>query len=200
MHMAFLKKLKDKLTPPKATISLTLNKSSFALGENVEGTLSVSSDEEFDATEVRCEIQCVEEAKKTKRVYDEALRREIERQVMESATLYSAKPKISGPLHLTKGFAQTFPFSINIPIGGRPTYKSIDSKVTWFMKGVIAVDGRPDVTSSTLEIQVTQPSATPVIKEKEIIREVVMIPCKYCGTLTPQTSIECPNCGAKRTA
>jgi hypothetical protein len=198
--MAFLKKLKDKLTPPRATISLTLNKSSFALGENVEGTLSVSSDEEFDAAEIRCEIQCIEEAKKIKRVYDEMHRREIERQVMESATLYSAKPKVSGPLHLAKGFAQTFPFSINIPVGLRPTYKSIDSKVTWFIKGVVAVDGRPDLTSSTIEIQVTQPSAAPIIKEKEIIREVVMIPCKYCGTLMPQTSTICPNCGARRTA
>ena len=40
---------------------------------------------------------------------------------------------------------------------------------------------------------------TPSIKEKEVIREVVMIPCKYCGGLMPQTSIFCPNCGAKRT-
>jgi len=36
-------------------------------------------------------------------------------------------------------------------------------------------------------------------KEKEtIIKEVVMIPCQYCGSLMPQTSIFCPHCGAKR--
>jgi len=40
-----------------------------------------------------------------------------------------------------------------------------------------------------------------VTKEKEtILREVVMIPCKYCGGLMPQTSVYCPNCGAKRKA
>jgi ribosomal protein L40E len=37
------------------------------------------------------------------------------------------------------------------------------------------------------------------IKEKEtIIKEVVMIPCMYCGALTPQTAIFCSNCGASR--
>jgi hypothetical protein len=35
------------------------------------------------------------------------------------------------------------------------------------------------------------------VKEKEIIKEVVLIPCKYCGGLMPQTSIFCPNCGAR---
>jgi hypothetical protein len=40
-----------------------------------------------------------------------------------------------------------------------------------------------------------------VTKEKEtIVKEVVMIPCKYCGGLMPQTSVYCPNCGAKRKA
>jgi hypothetical protein len=38
-----------------------------------------------------------------------------------------------------------------------------------------------------------------IIKEKEtIIKEVVMIPCQYCGGLMPQASVFCPNCGAKR--
>jgi len=34
---------------------------------------------------------------------------------------------------------------------------------------------------------------------REVIREVVVIPCKYCGTLFPQTATFCPHCGAKRT-
>jgi len=36
------------------------------------------------------------------------------------------------------------------------------------------------------------------IKEKEIIKEIVMIPCQYCGSLIPQTSLVCGNCGAGR--
>jgi len=36
-------------------------------------------------------------------------------------------------------------------------------------------------------------------REKEtIIKEIVMIPCPYCGALTPVTSLFCPNCGASR--
>jgi len=43
------------------------------------------------------------------------------------------------------------------------------------------------------------PPPPPVTKEKEtIIKEIVMVPCRYCGGLMPQTSVFCPNCGAKR--
>jgi len=38
-------------------------------------------------------------------------------------------------------------------------------------------------------------SAQPMTVEKE----VVMIPCKYCGALMDDTATVCPNCGAKRT-
>jgi hypothetical protein len=36
-------------------------------------------------------------------------------------------------------------------------------------------------------------------EQRVVIREVVVIPCKYCGTLFPQTEMSCPHCGAKRT-
>lgn len=39
-----------------------------------------------------------------------------------------------------------------------------------------------------------------IVKETTVVKEVVMIPCRYCGALMPQTSTFCPNCGAKRTA
>ena len=35
---------------------------------------------------------------------------------------------------------------------------------------------------------------------REVIREVVVIPCKYCGTLFAQTATFCPHCGARRKA
>jgi predicted metallopeptidase len=83
----------------------------------------------------------------------------------------------------------------------------VENRVTWNIKGVVAVKDRPDITSPTSEIQVVQPTviqaaptvqAAPVVKE--IIREIVMIPCKYCGGLMPQTDTTCPKCGARRTA
>lgn len=195
--MSFLRRIKEGLTSPKARIAVQLSRGSFALGENVEGTLLVSSDEDFDAKEIRCEIQSVEEAKRVKSIYDETAKREVMKEVSESATLYSAKPTVTGPLHLTRGFSQAFPFSLNLPAGLRPTFKSLDSSITWSIKAVVGIEGRPDVTSATVEIQVTQPSPAQV-REKEIVREIVMIPCKYCNALMPQTDITCPHCGAKR--
>jgi sporulation-control protein spo0M len=197
--MSFFKKFKDRFAAPNAAVSLQLNKNSFASGENIEGSLAVTSNEEFDVKEIRCEFQCVETKKRITLQYDAALKQSVPREVQESATLWSVKPQLSGLLHLTPGFSQNYPLSINIPAGGRPTFHSVEQNVAWTLKGVIAIEGRPDVTSTTIEIQVLPPSATPVIKEKEIVREVVMIPCKYCGTLMPQTDVVCPNCGAKRT-
>ena len=31
-----------------------------------------------------------------------------------------------------------------------------------------------------------------------IVREVVMVPCEYCGGLMPTTAIQCPSCKAPR--
>ncbi|MCW4044202.1 MAG: sporulation protein [Candidatus Bathyarchaeota archaeon] len=195
----FFKKFTNKFTAPNATVQLKLGQYSVALGENLEGTLTVSSNEDFDATEVRCEISCVERAVVIRQEYDPQLRRMLPRQVQESSVLFAAKPVLSGPLHLANGETRDFPLSINIPAGGRATLQGMDRSVTWSIKGVVAVDGRPDVTSSVAGLQVVQPSAQPVIKEKEVVRQVVMIPCKYCGMLMDQLVTVCPNCGAKRT-
>jgi len=45
-----------------------------------------------------------------------------------------------------------------------------------------------------------KPPVKEIIREKEIIKEIVMVPCSYCGGLMPQTSTFCPNCGARRKA
>jgi hypothetical protein len=37
-----------------------------------------------------------------------------------------------------------------------------------------------------------------LVTKEVITKEVVMIPCEYCKTLMPQTSVFCPNCGARR--
>jgi heme/copper-type cytochrome/quinol oxidase subunit 2 len=39
-----------------------------------------------------------------------------------------------------------------------------------------------------------------IVKEKEIIKEIVMVPCIYCGSLMPQTALFCNTCGAGRKA
>ncbi len=197
--MPFFKSFTNKFTAPKANVQLKLNQYSATLGENLEGTLTVSSMEDFDVTEVRYEISCVEQARVIRQEYDPQLRRYLPREVQESQVLFAAKPALSGATHFANGENRDFPVSVNIPAGGRATMQGMDRSVTWSIKGVVAVDGRPDVVSKTVDLQVVQPSAQPVIKEKEVVRQVVMIPCKYCGTLMDQLVTTCPNCGAKRT-
>ena len=36
--------------------------------------------------------------------------------------------------------------------------------------------------------------------EKETIKEIVLVPCLYCGSLNPQTALFCSTCGAGRKA
>ena len=193
--MGFFKKLKERVTSPKATVSLKLNKNVYALGENLEGALTVASEEEIDATEIRAELRCIEK-RKTRRLETETRTlpdgrqetRQVWRDHVEETTIHSANPQASGPTHLSAGYRSDFAFSATIPPGGKPSYASVDASVTWNIKGVIGVKGRPDVTNSTIEIQVVEAP------------EIAMISCEYCGTLMPETDISCPNCGAKRKA
>jgi len=49
------------------------------------------------------------------------------------------------------------------------------------------------------QVEKLKETTTKETTTKEVVtREVVMIPCEYCGSLMPQTSIFCPNCGARR--
>ncbi len=189
--MGFFKRFKK----PKTNVSLTIPKSTFELGEDLKGAITVVSEEEFDATEVRAELRCVEKKKRERWEYDERTRRNVRRVYWDVATLHSADPKAGGELHLVPGFRKTFPFSANIPAGGRESFDALDAGVTWSIKGVVATKGRPDATSKTMELQVIRPAAgSAVIREKE----VVMVPCEYCGSLMPETATSCPNCRAPR--
>jgi hypothetical protein len=196
--LGFFKKFTNKLTPPEAKVYLALATSTIALGENLQGTLTVESKEDFETTEVRCEIQCVEQSKVIKEVYDATLRTNVPKVVEQSAVIFSAKPSLSNATHFGNGEKRDFPLNINIPAGGHSTIMDIDHKVTWSIKGVLAVDGRPDRTSSMYDLQIVKLTSQPVI-QREVIKTVVMIPCKYCQTLMDQTVTACPNCGARRT-
>jgi hypothetical protein len=190
--MSVFRKLKEKVTPPKVNVSITLKKPFFTLGDALEGVVQVESQEEFDCTEIRCELECVERVRRIKRVYNEALKREVEQQVWESAVVFSAKPQLAGALHISEGFVQSYHFKILIPPGAQPSFKSLDRVVAWGLKGVVAVDGRPDAVSKTVELQVAPPS--------QVQQAPLTVSCKYCGTVFSQSEVKCPNCGAPRTA
>jgi len=44
----------------------------------------------------------------------------------------------------------------------------------------------------------TSSQNAPVIKEREIIREIIKIRCSYCGNLYDEKEDKCPHCGGKR--
>lgn len=199
--MSFLKKLHDKVTAPDSNIDLKLNNWSVPAGQNLTGILALTAREEFDCTEVRCEIECNETDRVIRYSYDATIKRSLPHEVMETALVYSSKPILSGPCHLYNGENKNFTINITIPPNVRPTNQGFDQKVVWTIKGVAAIDGRPDITTHTAEFQVIQ-APPPPIDQPQIVKEVVIvkIPCKYCQTLFNQLDTTCPNCGAKRTA
>jgi hypothetical protein len=199
--MGFFKKLHDKVTAPDCSIELKLNNWTVSLGENLQGSLEVHSRENFDSTEVRCVIECTETAKIIKYEYDPSLKRSLPRVATESSIVFVATPVLSGLTKFNNGENRAFPINVSLPLGGKLSYQGIDNRIVWTIKGIVAVDGRPDVTTSSNEFQVLQlpQSTTGQQVVKEVVHEVVKIPCRYCQTLFNQLDTACPNCGAKRT-
>lgn len=61
------------------------------------------------------------------------------------------------------------------------------------------IRGKRDVVFSISDGQVIMPGferSRPIKEIEKITREVVAIPCKYCGALIPMGSTACPECGA----
>jgi hypothetical protein len=177
---------------PKTTVTFKLPKTSVALGSSINGTIVVSSDEEFDATEIRAELRCIEKVRRERWVYNERLRRDVRQVYWDTATLVSEDLNASGSMHIVPGFEKTFPLKVNIPASGRETLDGIDASVSWFIKAVVGVNDRPDPTGDTIELQIFRATAG-VAKE-----EVEMVPCEYCKALMPATTSSCPICGAPR--
>lgn len=190
--MSFFK----KFTKPKSSVSLRLNKNTLNFGDKLEGTLTVSSEEDVDVTEIRAELRC-EEKKKQQFQMSDGHGGQHGGDSWQNKTIYREDPQVSGPIHLSTGYRGEFPFSTNLA-GGLPSYAGDARTVTWTIKGVIGIKGRPDVISPAAGIQVAAPPT--VTMERIVEREVVMIPCDYCGGLFPQTVTICPRCKAPRKA
>jgi hypothetical protein len=177
---------------PKTKITFKITKPTIALGATMDGIITISAKEEYDATEIRAELRCIEKRRRERWVYNQRLRRNIRHEYWETATLHAEDLKASGSIHIVPGFKKTFPVKINIPAGGRETRDGMDSNVSWFIKAVVGVDDRPDATSDTIELQVVKAAA---LSAKE---EVEMVPCEYCKSLMPANLSSCPFCGAPR--
>ncbi len=194
--MNFFKKLEGRFVAPKADINLQFSEDYAVLGEELEGTLNVLPHETIEAEEIRCEITCSETARVTKTTYDPAIKSMVTREVTENRSLYQAKPSCHPATQLVSGVGRAFKFCLSIPAGSRPTYMSVNDSVRWKIKGVVAVHGRPDVTTEELEIQVISQSQKPLDQPPKIH----LVACEYCQTGVPEDVLVCPNCGARKTA
>ena len=84
-----------------------------------------------------------------------------------------------------------------------------DSEYVFHLKGVGSKEIEPfrdmilrqvqSIRGAVTSAQTVQVGAIPIQKEV-VTREIVMLPCGYCGGLMPQTSLFCPNCGARKKA
>lgn len=194
--MSFLKKLSSHLIAPKATVNLMLSDQYAVLGDNLEGTLTVTAHETIDAEEIRCELGCMEAVQVSRTEYDPTLKCPVTRHYTENRGLYQANAVLNPATQLVPEVTRSFRLCAVIPAGARPTFMSAIDNVEWQIKGVVAVHGRPDVTTETLHFQVIPESQRPANQAPKIR----LVPCEYCQALMPETTLACPNCGAKRKA
>lgn len=194
--LGFLKNFSKRLTQPDADANLQLSEQYVVLGDYLEGTLTINPRETIDADEIRCEIKCTETARVLRSYYDAAAKRMVTRMVTETSTLYQANALCSPATQIVNGVGRTFKLSASIPIGSRSSFTSINDNIEWEIKGVVAVHGRPDLTTRTVQFQVVPESQRPQNQAPKIR----LINCEYCQAAMPDTTLACPNCGAKRKA
>lgn len=206
----------NRFTRPKAEMSLGINNNQLFFGNEINGIVKFNSQENFDVEDITVWLLCVESVKKVRKYQETVMVRQNqfddfddkpetqvvwrEKEYFDRATLFSDHVQVCGPMPAIIGLTLDFPFTFKLPLIGRETYHSVDSSVRWSVSAIMESKGRKQIhAKGGGEILVAKPSTTTTVN-KEVIREVVLIPCAYCGGLMPQTSIFCPNCGARRRA
>ncbi len=62
--------------------------------------------------------------------------------------------------------------------------------------GFIVVISLPRMLQKSTQTQLEEPTA--IVREREIIKEIVKIRCPYCNNLYDEKYDKCPHCGGKR--
>lgn len=122
--MGLFKKFTKSFSVPNANVSVTLSQIAFVQGQEVTGSLLVSSSEEFDITELRVEL---EDSEIVRADYQESVKiggkdEVVKRTAEEHTILFSVKTSVSGPMHITQGFTGEYKFKIPIPVNASITY------------------------------------------------------------------------------
>ncbi len=184
--------------PPNAKIELTAQKTQYCLGDQISGTIKISSNEEFEINQAVVCLTCNENIKKTR--ISGTQYGTYQSEYWDGGVIYTASCKLFGAAHMPIGFTATYPYTLTISDAAMETLYSVDHYVKWLLNATLEANGRQNIQTATYEIQVRRPqisqSSPSIVKEVE--REIVLIPCSYCSALMPQTAVFCPNCGARR--
>lgn len=172
---------------PNASVSINIDKDNFVLGETITGTLLVTSNEDFEASEIRVELQGTEkltlgqsfgagpETPET-HIYSPRTSTSTVQGTVTYPPMYKGQTKLSDRLRMPPGFSQTYPFSIAIPKGLGPTYQGTrrDGFLvrTWTLKGIVSVGGRPDIETKR-DLTVSLPAAVvPAVPAAAVVPSV----------------------------
>jgi DNA-directed RNA polymerase subunit RPC12/RpoP len=146
---------------PKANISMSVSKDQLSLGEAIEGTATITSQEAFEADEIRIELIAYEtlrpgggiitdrqESIET-RMYSPP-RQNAQTSASVTYAMHRGKTAIAKNLTVSNGFLQQFSFRIPVPSNLGPTFQGRRKdgrwlQRRWVLKAVLAVGGRPDV-------------------------------------------------------
>ena len=108
---------------PKATISMSVSKDNFNLGDTIEGSVNVASQEDFEADEIRIELVAFERLRpgggfirdnqenSETRVYSQPNQNAPASANAEYA-MYRGQTRVSQKLRIPNGFVQQFSFNI----------------------------------------------------------------------------------------
>lgn len=184
--------------PLKAKLELSAKQGRYSLGDQPSGQVTITSEEEFLVKQLNVFLKCEENIKKTRTTPTQY--GPVQKEYWDSACIYNCSFRIFANVRIPAGFSCAYSYTLDVSPAARETLYSIDHNVKWHLFALLEPVNRPNMQTPIYEIQVLRPRASqsqPAVV-KEVTREIVLIPCAYCSGLMPQTSLFCPNCGAKR--
>lgn len=167
VSMAFFKRLKERVTKPEANVSIVLDRYSYSLGEELAGTLCLTSKDEFDIDEIKVVAVCVAFVDKPDTGTSISFGSDgltVNREEGTSRSfdiLWSTRVTVSNAFHFPVGHKQEFPFTFKLPESCESAKGTI-RKVKWSLRGVAVVNKRLNISSKEIQFNVAEPNHTRV--------------------------------------
>jgi len=202
---------------------MSISKDNLSLGETIEGSLTVTSQENFEAEEIRVELVAFERLRpgggfirdnsenSESRMYS-PVNQNAPASASTEYVMHRGQTKLGQRIGMPVGYNQQFSFRIQVPPNLGPTFQGMRKDGRWLqrawdLKAVVAVGGRPDVdTRRVINVSIPAPQATVVTQETVVTAasvavgqgaETMEIPTVSAQPEPPREMITCcPKCGA----